>query len=952
MVGSDKTAVSQTGRQIKPTSNFSSTKNFNLKNLNFLSRVPKNNLPHNGGNTLLRVSAIPTIIESKRRLSDGASIHLSKRPRQYFENSPEIPYDNQHDHILIQSFKVGTGGSTTCSKGFILDIDYDPWVIFHSDQLNGFFKKLPKWEHRLIETSGSQYFNISNKGTTFSFSVSQGALDQAVNILRSKGYHIRNTSLDEDSKDVNDEIDLLIPGSSNGYIKPETSILQKINPYVPSPSSLSIGGIGNGDGIKSRKLRRQTDIPPDIRHSIPVSNPLKTKINIKSSNHDRIPLESFQETETSEKEHHKAKRQNQNVGFESFSNLDKINVVSSNSSTTTITAIPTKLGSREDIHKYDGYDLNFDKTFNYVFDDGKTMAISPSDISRLNETQFLNDTIISFFLKVFEQEHPELKNKLHIFNTFFYERLSKRGSDKLISYKDVTKWTTKAKLFEKEFIIIPIHHKAHWFVAIVYNLPAVLNKVQEAEGSTMSEDDGKPTIAAKPKLGNIVQPFNKETDCQIFVCDSLQKGHYNVLVRNLRDYFCAEARDKLNVDIDPRRISCRCASVPQQTNYCDCGVYLIHYVERFLNNPYECTILMLGKTPQSINGLNEYWKKERLKNKRVYLRRRLVARREEQIAEAGKPKEQKLQVEQTKEQTTLSSDQHSERRLTADSDESNFGSENDESAAQESNSLGSGTSKTLRTLGNRRSTLNGNTRDLDADHDGDIPMTDNSEENTPSSSRSNQPCDDDGSDDDSDDVELVSVEERSGSSRRPASRSRSRRSSTGVNTRSRSSVVRRSDANEPDDLYEDKSTEAHKTYSKKRRIQRLSGIPEPSNKVERRERHSTDGARALSSALEEQDVDPVPQTKGSRVQSARSRSSNSPRSQSPVPTSDVSRRTNGNSKIPSQLRRSDVIQSDVKNPGDGDASFDSYDDDYAKVIDSKRTSSRGRPRKKSSNFHS
>ena len=27
------------------------------------------------------------------------------------------------------------------------------------------------------------------------------------------------------------------------------------------------------------------------------------------------------------------------------------------------------------------------------------------------------------------------------------------------------------------------------------------------------------------------------------------------------------------------------AKVPGQSNYCDCGVFLLHYVEKFLNDP-------------------------------------------------------------------------------------------------------------------------------------------------------------------------------------------------------------------------------------------------------------------------------------------------------------------------------------------------------------------------------
>jgi Ulp1 family protease len=70
----------------------------------------------------------------------------------------------------------------------------------------------------------------------------------------------------------------------------------------------------------------------------------------------------------------------------------------------------------------------------------------------------------------------------------------------------------------------------------------------------------------------------------IIVFDSLGLTHPNVF-KALREYVVDEAREKRKMDLDPRDLHGVCAKVPIQSNYADCGVYLLHYVQRFLHEP-------------------------------------------------------------------------------------------------------------------------------------------------------------------------------------------------------------------------------------------------------------------------------------------------------------------------------------------------------------------------------
>lgn len=66
--------------------------------------------------------------------------------------------------------------------------------------------------------------------------------------------------------------------------------------------------------------------------------------------------------------------------------------------------------------------------------------------------------------------------------------------------------------------------------------------------------------------------------------DSLGITHPNVF-KTLRDYLVDEAREKRGMNISKDDLHGVYAKVPKQSNFCDCGVFLLHYVEKFLEHP-------------------------------------------------------------------------------------------------------------------------------------------------------------------------------------------------------------------------------------------------------------------------------------------------------------------------------------------------------------------------------
>lgn len=126
----------------------------------------------------------------------------------------------------------------------------------------------------------------------------------------------------------------------------------------------------------------------------------------------------------------------------------------------------------------------------------KKTTVEWSDLERLDEGEFLNDNLISFYLRYLEQrledERPELAKRVYFFNTFFFATLTNTHKGrKRFNYEGVQKWTRSVDLFGYDYIIVPINEQAHWYLAIICNLPALDRELAMPEDEAISptEDD-------------------------------------------------------------------------------------------------------------------------------------------------------------------------------------------------------------------------------------------------------------------------------------------------------------------------------------------------------------------------------------------------------------------------------------------------------------------------------
>ncbi|KAJ7553146.1 hypothetical protein O6H91_06G085400 [Diphasiastrum complanatum] len=201
-------------------------------------------------------------------------------------------------------------------------------------------------------------------------------------------------------------------------------------------------------------------------------------------------------------------------------------------------------------------------------EDPDAVEVLFSDLQQLKSMDFLNDVIIDFYIKYIQETrcpNPELKKKFHFFNTFFFKKLTealdlqrkKKTTDGFIKLR---KWIKGLDIFERSFLFVPVHDNLHWSLAII----------------CLQVGD----IKESPQI------------C-ILHLDSMENGHNTeALFKILKSYLEVEwnyrigsAKDLQRCKLLPENVQGKKVRVPMQQNVFDCGLFLLHYIELFVENP-------------------------------------------------------------------------------------------------------------------------------------------------------------------------------------------------------------------------------------------------------------------------------------------------------------------------------------------------------------------------------
>ncbi|KAF2208738.1 hypothetical protein CERZMDRAFT_48835, partial [Cercospora zeae-maydis SCOH1-5] len=159
---------------------------------------------------------------------------------------------------------------------------------------------------------------------------------------------------------------------------------------------------------------------------------------------------------------------------------------------------------------------------------------------------------------------PAHKDRVHFFNTFFFSSLTTKNGKKDFNYDAVKKWTKNADLLSKPYIVVPINLDLHWFVAIIYNLPALRRKMIDSDDDPAAED-------------------------AVDLCSESE-------LRIIKRYVIEEAKEKRQIAVafeDLQGVNAK--GIPQQDNFWDCGVYLIGYMKEFARDPDRFVTKILGR---------------------------------------------------------------------------------------------------------------------------------------------------------------------------------------------------------------------------------------------------------------------------------------------------------------------------------------------------------------------
>jgi hypothetical protein len=126
----------------------------------------------------------------------------------------------------------------------------------------------------------------------------------------------------------------------------------------------------------------------------------------------------------------------------------------------------------------------------------------------------------------------------------------------------------------------------------------------------------------------------------LILLDSLGGTHPQE-IKNLKQYVVHEGQDKRGLEFEYTALKGLTArGLPQQTNFCDCGVYLIGYMEAFVRDPAEFVRKVMSRELDHNNDFADFDPSK----KRAEIREKLIKLEEEQSLAKKQRKKDKARL--------------------------------------------------------------------------------------------------------------------------------------------------------------------------------------------------------------------------------------------------------------------------------------------------------------------
>ncbi|EEE65745.1 hypothetical protein OsJ_21401 [Oryza sativa Japonica Group] len=215
-----------------------------------------------------------------------------------------------------------------------------------------------------------------------------------------------------------------------------------------------------------------------------------------------------------------------------------------------------------------------------AWDTPNSIELSYSDMKCLEPESLLSSPILNFYIMYLMGQMPStsrLGGKYHIFNTYFFSKLEALTSkvDNDAYFLNLRRWWKGVDIFKKAYIIIPVHADAHWSLVIIC-MPAK----EDQSGPTIFHLDSLKFHSSRFIFSTVERQVVQKTSENLFL-----KEEWNYLNKtgSLEDCHLHESVWK-NL---PRKIKKKAVTVPQQDNEYDCGVFVLYYMRRFIEEAPE-----------------------------------------------------------------------------------------------------------------------------------------------------------------------------------------------------------------------------------------------------------------------------------------------------------------------------------------------------------------------------
>ncbi|CAN1187505.1 Ubiquitin-like-specific protease 1D [Linum perenne] len=206
------------------------------------------------------------------------------------------------------------------------------------------------------------------------------------------------------------------------------------------------------------------------------------------------------------------------------------------------------------------------------WDDRDVVVVHYTDIECLAPESQMKSPVMNFYIRYLElQVIPAKKATMnfHIFSTFFYSKLkqelSKKGNDKESLIIKFRRWWKGLNLFEKSYVLIPIHEDNHWSLVII-----CFPEREDKSELFLLHLDSLRLHSSRDIFDVIKRCLREEWKClhQDVAPPDLQMSENRIFKR--LPNICSKSLE-----------------VPQQDNEYDCGVFVLLFMERFIEQAPE-----------------------------------------------------------------------------------------------------------------------------------------------------------------------------------------------------------------------------------------------------------------------------------------------------------------------------------------------------------------------------